>query len=156
MMIGSSDPEVHFQQNEIDLLYTFAHQAAIAIGNAKLYEDSLAKIKQLTTLYEIGKTLSSTLELDALFKKALELLKERFGYAACGILLVDMKKDELYYTQIMGRDLEKSKKFRFRVGIGGITGWVAKTGEPYYAPDVSKEPRYIAGESSSNRRSFFP
>jgi GAF domain-containing protein len=50
MTIGSSDPEVKFEQSEIDLLYTFAHQAAIAIGNAKLYEDSLAKIKQLTAL----------------------------------------------------------------------------------------------------------
>ena len=55
MVIGSSDPEVNFQESEIDLLYNFAHQAAIAIGNAKLYEDSLAKIKQLTILYEIGK-----------------------------------------------------------------------------------------------------
>ena len=43
MVIGSSDPEIHFQQNEIDLLFNFAQQAAIAIGNAKLYEDSLRR-----------------------------------------------------------------------------------------------------------------
>src|SRR4030066_600971 len=96
MVIGTSDPSKHFQQSEIDLLYNFAHQAAIPIGNAKLYEDSLAKIRQLTTLYEIGKTLSFTLDLDELFKKALELLHGHFGYAACGILLLDRKKNELY------------------------------------------------------------
>jgi signal transduction histidine kinase/ActR/RegA family two-component response regulator len=156
MTIGSSDPEVNFRQSEIDLLYTFAHQAAIAIGNAKLYEDSLAKIKQLTTLYEIGKTLSSTLELDELFKKALELLKDHFGYAACGILLMERKRDELYIKQIMGRDIEESKRFRFRVGIDGIVGEVAKTGEPYYAPDVSKDPRYILGGSSIKSEAAFP
>jgi GAF domain-containing protein len=98
MAIGSSDPEVHFQQSEIDLLYTFAHQAAIAIGNAKLYEDSLEKIKQLTTLYEIGKTLSSTLDLDELFKKALELLKAQWGYALCVVLFLDREKNELCQT----------------------------------------------------------
>jgi signal transduction histidine kinase/ActR/RegA family two-component response regulator len=156
MTIGSSDPEVHFQQSEIDLLYTFAHQAAIAIGNAKLYEDSLAKIKQLTTLYEIGKTLSSTLDLDELFKRALELLKDRFGYAACGILLLDGKKNELYIKQVMGRSLEESKKFRFRVGIDGIVGYVAKTGELVYAPDVLKDPRYIPGEPSIKSEAAFP
>jgi hypothetical protein len=55
MIIGTSDPMKHFQQSEIDLLYNFAHQAAIAIGNAKLYEDSLAKIRQLTALFETGR-----------------------------------------------------------------------------------------------------
>lgn len=156
MVIGSSDPEVHFQQKEIDLLYNFAHQAAIAIGNAKLYEDSLAKIKQLTALYEIGKTLSSTLDLDELFKKALELLKGHFGYAACGILLLDGKKNELYIKQIIGRDGEEAKKFRFRVGIDGIVGWVANTGEFYYAPDVSRDPRYILGDPSIKSEAVFP
>ena len=139
MVINSSDPEVHFQQSEIDLLYNFAHHAAIAIGNAKLYEDSLAKIRQLTTLYEIGKTLSSTLDLDDLFKKALELLKDRFGYAASSILLLDRARDELYIKQVTGRNLEEAKKLRFRVGIDGIVGWVARTGELVYVPDVSKD-----------------
>ncbi len=156
MVVGSSDSEVHFQQSEMDLLYTFAHQAAIAIGNAKLYEDSLAKIRQLTTLYEIGKTLSSTLDLDDLFKKALELLKERFGYAACSILLLDRAKDELNIKQVTGRNLEEAKKLRFRVGIDGIVGWVAKTGEFLYVPDVSKDSRYVPGGPSIKSEAAFP
>jgi signal transduction histidine kinase/ActR/RegA family two-component response regulator len=153
MVISSSDPEVHFQQS---LLYNFAHQAAVAIGNAKLYEDSLAKIRQLTTLYEIGKTLSSTLDLDDLFKKALELLKDRFGYAACSILLLDKTRDELYIKQVSGRDLEEARKLRFRVGIDGIVGWVARTGELVYAPDVSKDSRYISADPSIKSEVAFP
>jgi signal transduction histidine kinase/ActR/RegA family two-component response regulator len=156
MVIGSFDPEVHFQQKEINLLYNFAHQAAIAIGNAKLYEDSLAKIRQLTTLYEIGKTLSSTLDLDDLFKKALELLKDRLGYTACEILLLDREKDELYIKQVTSRNLEEAKKLKFRVGIDGIVGWVAKTGELVYVPDVSKDLRYISGELSIKSEAAFP
>ena len=156
MVISSSDPEVHFQQSEVDLLYNFAHQAAVAIGNAKLYEDSLAKIRQLTTLYEIGKTLSSTLDLDDLFKKALELLRDRFGYAACSILLLDKAKGELYIKQVTGRDLEEARKLRFRVGIDGIVGWAARTGELVYAPDVSKDSRYISGDPSIKSEVAFP
>lgn len=156
MVIGSSDPEINYQQGDIDLLFNFAHQAAIAIGNAKLYEDSLAKIKQLAALYDMGKTLSSTLDLDELFKKALELLKDHFGYTSCGILLLDEERNELYIKQIMGRNGEEGQKQRFRVGIDGIVGWVAKTGEPFYTPDVSKEPRYLPKGTSIKSGVVFP
>ena len=156
MVIGTSDPTKHFQQSEIDLLFNFAHQAAIAIGNARLYEDSLIKIKQLTTLYEIGKTLSSTLDIDELFKKALELLRDRWGYTLCGIFLLDRAKDELYIKQVIGRDLEEVKDMRFRMGVDGIVGWVAKTGEPLYVPDLSKDQRYIPGSPEGKSDAAFP
>jgi len=156
MVVGSSDPDKHFQQSEIDLLFNFAHQAAIAIGNAKLYEDSLAKIKQLATLHEVGKTLSSTLDLDELLKKVLELLREQWGYALCGIFFLDQEKDELYIKQFSGERLEEIKDMRFRVGVDGIVGWVAKRGEPYYAPDVSKDPLYIRGSPVARSEAAFP
>ena len=156
MAIGSSDPEIHFQENEIDLLYNFAHQAAIAIGNAKLYEDSLEKIKQLTALYEIGKTLSSTLDLDEVFKRALELLRDRWGYVLCGIFFLDKEKDELYIRHIVGRNFEEVKHMRFKVGVDGIVGWVAKTGELLYVPDVSKDPRYIPGSPAGKSEVAIP
>ncbi|HJX60904.1 MAG TPA: GAF domain-containing protein [Thermodesulfobacteriota bacterium] len=156
MVIGTSDPRKHFQQKDVDLLFNFANQAAIAIGNAKLYEDSLEKIKQLTTLYEVGKTLSSTLDLDELLKKALELLRDRFGYQLCVFLLLDQEKNELYVKQVIGGKIEKMKELRFRVGIDGIAGWVAKTGESYYAPDVSKDSRYMFGLPSTQSEAVFP
>ena len=156
MVIGASDPRKHFQQSEIDLLFNFAHQAAIAIGNSILYEDSLGKIRQLTALYEIGKALSSTLDLNRLLDKGLDLLHDRLGYDACGILLVDNIKEELYIKQVVGRDFESVKHMRFRIGIDGIVGRVAKTGEPYYSPDVLKDPHYIPGSSEVRSEAAFP
>ncbi len=156
MAIGTSDLKKHFQRNDINLLFNFANQAAIAIGNAKLYEDSLAKIKQLTALYEIGKALSSTLDLDELLQKALELLRERFGYPLCVILLLDSQKDELYVKQIIGRDLRDVKDLRFRVGVDGIVGWVAKEGELLYVPDVSRDSRYLVELPSIRSAAAFP
>jgi signal transduction histidine kinase/AmiR/NasT family two-component response regulator len=156
MVVGTSDSSKHFQQKDIDLLFNFANQAAIAIGNAKLYEDSLEKIKQLTALYEVGKTLSSTLDLDELLKKALELIRDRFGYQVCVFFLLNQEKNELYVKQVIGRDLDDVKEMRFRVGVDGIVGWVAKTGEFYYAPDVSKDSRYILGLPSVRSEAVFP
>lgn len=156
MVVRTSDPKRHFKQKEIDLLFNFAHQAAIAIGNARLYEDSLTKIKQLTTLYEIGKTLSSTLDIDELFKKSLELLRDYWGYTLCAIFLLNQTKDELYIKHIIGKYLDEVKEKRFRVGIDGIVGWVAKTGEPVYVPDVTKDPRYITGRPDIRSEAAFP
>jgi len=156
MVVSTADPYKHFQQSEIDLLFNFAHQAAIAIGNTKLYEDSLAKIKQLTTLYEIGKTLSSTLDLDELLKKALGLLKEQWGYPLCVIFFLDREKDELYIKELTGRDFEEVKEMRFRAGIDGIAAWTAKTGEPLYVSDVSKDPRHIQGLPEVRSEATFP
>ncbi|MGD0914874.1 MAG: GAF domain-containing protein [Thermodesulfobacteriota bacterium] len=156
MVIRTSNPNRHFEQDEIDLLFNFAQQAAVAIGNAKLYEESLSKIKQLTILHEIGRTLSSTLDLDELLRKALELLREHLGHSLCGIFLLDREKDELYVKHMTGVDFEKVKDMRFRVGIDGIVGWVAKAGEPLYVPDVSKDPRYIPGLPEGRSEAAFP
>jgi signal transduction histidine kinase/CheY-like chemotaxis protein len=156
MMVGTSDPKRHFNQNEIDLLFNFAQQAAIAIGNAQLYEDSLAKIRQLTTLYEIGQKLSSTLDLDELLGNALELLRSRWGYPLCTILFMDREKHELYIRKVIGRDKADVERMRFRVGIDGIVGGVAQTGEPLYVPDITKEPRYIPGSPEGRSEAAFP
>lgn len=156
MIICTTDPQKHFRKNDIDLLSSFAQQAAIAIGNARLFEDSLAKIRQLTTLYEVGKKLSSTLDLDELLKNALELLKAQWGYALCVILFLDREKNELYVRQVIGRDIEEVRHLRFRVGIDGIVGWVAKSGEFLYVPDVSKDPRYILEFPDVKSEAAFP
>ena len=47
--------------------------------------------------------------------------------------MVDKTRDELFIKQVVGRDFESVKHLRFRIGIDGIVGWVAKTGEPYYS-----------------------
>lgn len=156
MIVCTTDDQKHFEENDIDLLSSLAQQAAIAIGNAKLYEDSLTKIKQLTALYEVGKKLSSTLDLDELLMSALKLLREQWGYPLCTILLNDPDKNELYIRQVIGRKFEEVKDIRFRVGVDGVVGWVANTGEPLYVPDVSKEPRYIPGSPEGKSEAAFP
>jgi len=156
MMVATTDPKKHFQQNEIDLLYNFAHQAAIAIGNARLYEDSLEQIKHLTTLYEIGNVLSSTLDLDESLKKALELLKGLLGFAACTIFLLDREKNELYVKEVIGGDRVAEKEARLRVGSDGIVGQVAHTGEPVYVPDVANDLRTVPGVSGVKSQAAFP
>jgi signal transduction histidine kinase/ActR/RegA family two-component response regulator len=156
MVVGTRDTKKRFQQNEIDLFYNFAHHAAVAIGNAKLYEDSLEKITHLTMLYEIGKTLSPTLDIDEGLMNAMELLRTQLNYPLCALLSLNPETNELTIWKIAGRDYKEVKDRRYRVGVDGIVGWVAHTGDPLYVQDTSRDTRYIGGWPGMRSEAAFP
>src|SRR4030095_960676 len=68
----SRAPEVHpFSPKQITLLETFADQAVIAIENVRLFQELRARtaeltrsVAQLTALGDVGRALSSTLDLE--------------------------------------------------------------------------------------------
>jgi signal transduction histidine kinase len=81
------------------------------------------------------------------------LIQEAFSYYHVGIGLIE--GDEVIYKVGAGLLWATSplefQPIHLKVGQEGITGWVASTGEPFLAPDVSQEPRYIAMIGSETR-----
>jgi len=75
---------------------------------------------------------------------------------SCAILFLDREKNELYVKQIIGRDLEEVKNLGFKVGTEGIVGWVAKTGEPLYVSDISKDHRVLPMSAQGRSEAAFP
>src|SRR5262249_34884133 len=57
-----------FTEAEIALLRTFADQAVIAIENSRLFEEVQARNRDLTALGEVGRAVSSTLDLKVVLK----------------------------------------------------------------------------------------
>src|SRR5262249_23442671 len=57
-----------FSERQIELLKAFADQAAIAINTARLFEEVEAGNRDLTALGEVGRAVSSTLDLKAVLK----------------------------------------------------------------------------------------
>jgi two-component system, NtrC family, sensor kinase len=57
-----------FSQKQIELAETFADQALIAIENARLFEEVQARNRDLTALGEVGRAVSSTLDLKRVLK----------------------------------------------------------------------------------------
>jgi two-component system, NtrC family, sensor kinase len=52
-----------FNDRQIELVTTFANQAVIAIENTRLFEEVEARNRDLTALGEVGRAVSSTLDL---------------------------------------------------------------------------------------------
>jgi GAF domain-containing protein/CheY-like chemotaxis protein len=140
----------------LNLCKSIASQAALALENSQLYKDVKQKAEEVTSLYEVGQRLSSILDLNELLKQILKVVVESFGYLNCAILLVDKRSQELYVKAAQGFSGDHIRNLRIKIGQEGITGWVARTGEPLVVGDVSREPRYVPGKEGCSSEIAVP
>jgi len=107
------------------------------------------RLKQLTTFSDLGKAITSTLDLKEILKIVMEKISELLQPKNWSLLLVDDEKNELYFEIVVGEGADKIKDIRLKIGEG-IAGWVAREGAPLFIPDVNKDPRFYkkADESS--------
>jgi len=134
--------EGEFDNTDLDTLVGLANQFAVAIDNANLYRDASRKAVEQKLLYDVSKTLSSTLVIDEVLKQILESLQKVVGYVAAGIFLVDEKTGDIETAHSAGYVAEYKELLNLKIGEG-LVGWTAKTGEAVIIPDVSKDDRYL-------------
>ncbi len=131
-----------FDQTDLTVLQSLAHQAALAIENARLFEAEQWRAEQFRVISEVGHRVTSILAIDELLAQLTRLIKEAFNYHGVGIGLIE--GEQLVFKVGAGSFWEdpQFQPLSLKVGHEGITGWVAATGKPLLVPDVSKEPRY--------------
>ena len=91
---------------------------------------------------EIGKALTSVLDLKGVLNTIMEKISELFKVKNWSLLLLDEEKQELYFEIAVGIDLEKIKDIKLKIGEG-VAGWVAKHRVPLVITDVKKDRRWI-------------
>jgi len=150
----TADEEEHFLFKEV------AGDIAFALYNMELEEARKRAEKalkrraaQLATLGEVGRQITSLLELDPLLDHIVNLTRESFNYRYVSILLIDPATGKLAPKAGAGFDVEPVKARHLRVGEESICGWVAASGEPLLVGDVSQEPRYYPQEVLADIRS---
>ena len=99
------------------------------------------KIKELSVFHEVGKALTSTLDLNQVLQKVMEQISEFFRPDTWSLLLVDEKTGELYFEIAIGEGADTLKQVRLNPKEG-IAGWVVQHGEPLIIPNVSKDKRF--------------
>lgn len=112
-------------------------------------------VKELSLLYDIGKQLTSTINLDLLLSKILLYLSGTFGYERTGILMIDENKKTLSLRATTKPFTNWQHHQKIKVGQG-ITGHVAKTGDPYMCNDIHKEKRYIVFDRNTHSEISVP
>jgi signal transduction histidine kinase len=142
-----------FTPDDLELLVSFASQAASAIENARLYADEKRRADQFRAIAEVSRRLTLVLHEDEVLHQVVRIIQQIFGYYHVGIGLVE--GDELVYRVGAGPLWDDPefifKPARLKVGQEGIGGYVAATGKPLLVPDVNQEPRYVWMQGSATR-----
>jgi sigma-B regulation protein RsbU (phosphoserine phosphatase) len=130
-----------FTDRDEALLRQFAAHVAVAIENARLFRSERHYTATLETLAEIGREMSSILDLDVLLTRIASLTKRIIDYRTFGILLLNESTNMLEMKLAVRYGEENSAK---NIKLGeGLVGWAALYKEPLLVSDVSKDPRYI-------------
>ncbi|PYV48327.1 MAG: hypothetical protein DMG92_13940 [Acidobacteria bacterium] len=106
------------------------------------------QIDDLLKLQEWIPKITSILDLDILIDQIVNHVSCAFGCIEANLYLHDEERSELELACVCGCTLH-GKGHRLKVGIDGMVGRVAATGEMHYAPDVRIDPYYFACEEST-------
>ena len=111
-------------------------------------------MQKIAILYDASQAVLSTFDLDEVLQQILVIAREYFHLQNVAILLLDKETGELYVRRQVGWD-EGQDKVRTRLGKG-LTGAAAQQKRPIYAPDVSKDARYITSAKSTRSELAVP
>ena len=130
-----------FTTQDEALLRQFGAHVAVAIENARLFRSERQYVDTLETLAEIGKEMSSILDLEVLLTRIAALTKRIIDYRTFGILLFNEANQQLEMKFAVRYGEDAISK---RLALGqGLVGWAALHKQPVLVPDVSQDPRYI-------------
>ena len=97
--------------------------------------------EELETLVEIGKALTSCLDLREILGVIMEKVGQLLRPKTWSLLLVDERTGDLTFEIAVSPAAERLKDIRLRKGEG-IAGWVALHGEPLLIPNVARDERF--------------
>ncbi|MFC1621111.1 HD domain-containing phosphohydrolase [Candidatus Omnitrophota bacterium] len=100
------------------------------------------KIKELSTLYEISKSITSTLRLDQVLRLITRKAAKIMNASACSLRLLDHSKQVLILKCAYNLD-QSFYKIKKSLEVGeSIAGRVVQKGEPCIIKDIHKERHY--------------
>src|SRR5438128_510828 len=100
------------------------------------------EVAELTALHEIGKAISSSLDLEKIMTQVMDILHQKLGMERGTLTLVDSRTREIFIEVAHGLNKEEMKRVRYKIGEG-ITGKVIAAGEPIVVPNVGNEPLFL-------------
>jgi diguanylate cyclase (GGDEF)-like protein len=109
---------------------------------------------KLAVLYDAGQAVLSTFDLDEVLQRILAIARDYFHLPNVAILLLDKESRQLFVRSQIGWDAGKDK-----ICLGqhdGLTGAAVLKKEPVYAPDVTKDARYICAAQSTRSELAIP
>jgi len=134
-----------FTDADIHLSRSLANQVAIALENARLYEAQRRRAEEMSGLYEIALTFSSTLDLDELLSRTMALVVRLLDSERGALLLHDESCGMLvaHSAASFGISDQEIAQFRIRTDTEGFQTSVFATGQTFVSDDLERDKRII-------------
>jgi len=124
---------------KIALLVVFPLAINVAMST---YRRKLRDRETFSTLYRVGRSLGESLDLKQVLHRLLGDVDTIFRTDISSVRLVDPGTNTLV-VKASGGETEEVEQKQIEIKMGeGFIGWVGKTGEPFIARDISKDPRF--------------
>ena len=95
----------------------------------------------LSTLFELGREVTSVLDLDELLAKIPLLIARLTRFSAFSVYLLDDERQELRIAYAVGYPEEVTRTVRLKLGQG-VVGAAVQEGRPILVNDIREEPRF--------------
>lgn len=113
--------------------------------------DKRIPLDDLLVFHQLARSLTSSFDLDTILRTILEHMERFVDAELWTLLMLDEKKQELYYAIAGGGEESALRDLRVKVGEG-VAGWVAQHGETLIVPEAVNDPR-LNGPSGPRLRS---
>ncbi|MBP7999109.1 MAG: GAF domain-containing protein [Chloroflexi bacterium] len=133
-----------FKSDDIDLLVAIAHQAAITLENARLFNEAQRQLKVKELLFEASRAINSSLNRNEVIQLLLAHMNELLKVEALSIALVDKTKNDLIFEVAEGEGSDKIIGVRIPANQG-VMGTVMATGKPSIVRNTAVEERIHRG-----------
>ncbi|HVN20551.1 MAG TPA: sensor domain-containing diguanylate cyclase [Dongiaceae bacterium] len=108
----------------------------------------------MAVLYDAGQAVLSTFDLDEVLQRILAIARDYFHLRKVAILLLNRDTNQLCVRSQVGWD--EGKDIISLAAHQGITGASVSRKQPVYAPDVSKDSRYICAAQATRSELAIP
>jgi len=143
LSMGSEDPRIAYTADQQNLAQAIADQVAGAIVKARLLQETERRALQLTTLNEMTRQLTSTLDLEPLLMNILQSAVDILTCEAGSLLLVDEVTEELVFRVVVSPVANDLLNRRLPPG-SGVVGKAVKTRQPIIVNDVSRSAEWYS------------
>lgn len=140
MTVDSKTPGF-YEASHANLAQAFAHQAAIALQNARLFEETRRQNRELLALYDTALTLGTVMERDELLQRIGEQVYMLMAPDSMGIILYDETRQLLEITVVIeeGKRMEEANGMLIPLAEAGLTGWLIRHRQSMLFDDLLTE-----------------
>ncbi|MCP4543809.1 MAG: GAF domain-containing protein [Chloroflexi bacterium] len=139
-----SDQPFAYDQADVDILSSLTHQAGVAIDNARLFEEALARAEESAVLKNLGQALTARLSVEKVLEEAYRGASRLMDVTTFSIGLYDSEKHEITFP-ITISESEVDRQIIVMSADQGISGYIIRNRTSVLFKDNVREQQEAMG-----------